>query len=63
MVLTKTAPGPLFFLALYSLPATRLLRGGSFHTNATDLRSAYRDYDRPDNRINFSGFRVARTYP
>jgi formylglycine-generating enzyme required for sulfatase activity/glucan phosphoethanolaminetransferase (alkaline phosphatase superfamily) len=39
----------------------RVLRGGSWYGIPQGLRSAYRDGDRPDNRGNTSGFRVART--
>jgi formylglycine-generating enzyme required for sulfatase activity len=43
--------------------ASRVLRGGSFYYNATNLRSADRSYFRPDNRSFDFGFRVSRTYP
>jgi len=41
----------------------RVLRGGSFVTNATNLRSAYRYSVQPEGRYNDTGFRAARTYP
>ena len=41
--------------------ASRVLRGGSWGSNPQNLRSASRDRSRPDNRVNNSGFRVART--
>jgi eukaryotic-like serine/threonine-protein kinase len=40
---------------------SRVLRGGSFYNQASNLRSAYRDDDMPTYRINRVGFRVART--
>ena len=42
--------------------ARRLLRGGSFGVRSSDVRSAYRSFNRPPNRYNNSGFRPARTY-
>ena len=41
---------------------SRLLRGGSFNYVDRFLRSAYRNRIRPDGRVNFVGFRPARTY-
>ncbi len=41
--------------------ARRLLRGGSFGVRSSDVRSAHRSYNRPLNRYDNSGFRVART--
>jgi formylglycine-generating enzyme required for sulfatase activity len=41
---------------------SRVLRGGSFYGNATNLRSPYRVGNRPSNRYNAIGVRVARTY-
>ena len=42
----------------------RLLRGGSFDTNAHFARSANRYYYAyPDHRAALIGFRAARTYP
>jgi formylglycine-generating enzyme required for sulfatase activity len=38
----------------------RVLRGGGWIISTAYLRSAYRNYLSPDNRINFIGFRVAR---
>ena len=38
----------------------RVLRGGSWNNNATNLRAAYRNRNEPDNRNNNIGFRVAR---
>ncbi|HQZ65500.1 MAG TPA: SUMF1/EgtB/PvdO family nonheme iron enzyme, partial [Planctomycetaceae bacterium] len=40
----------------------RVLRGGSFNSLAAYVRSAFRFSNRPDNRSNVNGFRVARTY-
>ena len=40
----------------------RVLRGGSFITNARFARSAYRTTYRPVARLANNGFRVARTY-
>jgi formylglycine-generating enzyme required for sulfatase activity len=40
----------------------RLLRGGSFGIRSSDVRSAYRSFNRPPNRYNNSGFRPSRTY-
>ena len=39
----------------------RVLRGGSWSYNPNNLRSAYRLSFSPGNRVNFFGFRVART--
>ncbi|MGI9065300.1 MAG: SUMF1/EgtB/PvdO family nonheme iron enzyme [Pyrinomonadaceae bacterium] len=36
----------------------RLLRGGSWNNNATNVRSANRNRNTPDNRNNNIGFRV-----
>jgi len=36
----------------------RVLRGGSWINIANSLRSAYRDLNSPDNRLNYLGFRV-----
>ena len=36
----------------------RVLRGGSWGTNAINCRSAYRDRSTPDNRVDVAGFRV-----
>ena len=41
----------------------RLMRGGSFGTNAPAVRSASRSWDAPQYRSPYNGFRVARTYP
>ncbi|MCY4150325.1 MAG: hypothetical protein OXD44_11075 [Gammaproteobacteria bacterium] len=38
-----------------------MLRGGSWNNNPRNLRSANRNRNRPDNRNNNNGFRVART--
>ena len=40
-----------------------LLRGGSFLSQSSDVRSSIRHYNGPDTRIVDIGFRVARTYP
>ena len=40
----------------------RILRGGSFGVRSSDVRSAFRSFNRPPNRYDNSGFRVARTY-
>ncbi len=42
---------------------SRVLRGGSFSSYASYVRSASRTANRPDNRSVSIGFRVARTYP
>ena len=39
---------------------SRVLRGGSWNNNPTNLRSAYRNNNTPDNRNNNVGFRVVR---
>ena len=41
--------------------ARRLLRGGSFGVRSSDVRSAHRSYNRPPNRYDNSGFRLARS--
>ena len=42
----------------------RVLRGGSWFYIPRNVRSAIRDHGfTPDNRIDFTGFRVARTLP
>jgi formylglycine-generating enzyme required for sulfatase activity len=40
----------------------RVLRGGAFLNQASLVRSAFRDRDRPTSRIYVVGLRVARTY-
>ncbi|MBD2770824.1 SUMF1/EgtB/PvdO family nonheme iron enzyme [Iningainema tapete] len=35
-----------------------MLRGGSWNNNPRNCRSAYRDYNAPDNRNDNIGFRV-----
>ena len=39
----------------------RILRGGSFGMRSSNVRSAYRNYNRLSNRYDNSGFRIART--
>ena len=39
----------------------RILRGGSWFINSQGLRSADRNWNRPDLRVNYIGFRLART--
>ena len=39
----------------------RVLRGGSWYFRPFNCRSASRDGNSPDNRINYTGFRLART--
>ena|GEM_PF-835529 len=39
----------------------RVYRGGSWYSNARNLRSAYRSYYSPDYRDDYLGFRLART--
>ena len=41
---------------------SRVLRGGSFDYRASTVRSAFRDYDAPADRVNHNGFRPARTF-
>jgi len=41
---------------------SRVLRGGSFATQASNVRSAYRNNTVPTNRYIFNGFRPARTF-
>jgi formylglycine-generating enzyme required for sulfatase activity len=43
--------------------AYRVLRGGSFDLPASLVRSAYRFWDMPSDRLNLVGFRPARTLP
>ena len=42
---------------------SRVLRGGSSYSSPQSLRSALRNYNMPDIRINDIGFRLARTLP
>jgi formylglycine-generating enzyme required for sulfatase activity len=42
--------------------STRVLRGGSFNFQASDVRSANRSRNVPTNRLNGVGFRPARTF-
>jgi formylglycine-generating enzyme required for sulfatase activity len=44
-------------------PGSRVLRGGSFNNNASNVRSANRNINQPDNRNNNNGFRVSSTLP
>jgi sulfatase modifying factor 1 len=41
---------------------SRVLRGGSFDFPASFVRSAYRNHYVPTDRLNLSGFRLARTF-
>ncbi|MCP5197406.1 MAG: SUMF1/EgtB/PvdO family nonheme iron enzyme [Gammaproteobacteria bacterium] len=41
--------------------ANRVLRGGSWNNHARNVRAAYRNHNRPDNRNDNLGFRCART--
>ena len=43
--------------------STRVLHGGSFYGYASVVRSAFRFTDLPAYRVNYFGFRAARTYP
>ena len=43
--------------------SNRVLRGGSFNNNASNVRSANRNTNQPDNRNNNNGFRVSSTLP
>ncbi len=43
--------------------SNRVLRGGSFNNNVSNVRSANRNTNQPDNRNNNNGFRVASTLP
>ncbi len=47
-------------LTLPSSGSSRVLRGGSWGSNADTCRPAYRDHLGPTNRDNLNGFRVAR---
>jgi formylglycine-generating enzyme required for sulfatase activity len=42
---------------------SRVLRGGSFFNQASDVRSAYRNFFVPTLRLDYLGFRMARTCP
>ena len=44
-------------------PVSRVLRGGSFNNQASNVRSADRNGDVPANRLYYYGFRPARTFP
>ena len=44
-------------------PSSRVLRGGSFNNQASNVRSAYRNNNVPANRNNNNGFRPASTLP
>jgi hypothetical protein len=37
-----------------------VLRGGAWNNNPVNCRSAYRNYNTPDNRNNNNGFRLLR---
>jgi formylglycine-generating enzyme required for sulfatase activity len=50
-------PRPSF---LPSSDTDRVVRGGSWRSNACDCRSAYRGYGSPDNRYDDVGFRVVQ---
>ena len=40
----------------------RVLRGGSWNNNTSNLRAAYRNNNNPSNRNNNNGFRCAKTW-
>ena len=42
------------------LGSKRVNRGGSWNSNARNVRAAYRNWNTPDNRNNNLGFRLAR---
>lgn len=42
--------------------SNRVIRGGSWNNNASNLRSANRNNDRPGNRNDNVGFRLVSTY-
>jgi formylglycine-generating enzyme required for sulfatase activity len=46
-----------------SKSSNRVFRGGCWNFYAVGCRSANRYYDAPSFRVNYSGFRVSRTYP
>ena len=46
-----------------TLSSALTLRGGSFTYQPSFVRSAYRAYSRPSNRLSGVGFRPSRTYP
>jgi formylglycine-generating enzyme required for sulfatase activity len=41
----------------------RVIRGGSWSSDASLVRAANRNIDAPANRLNFLGFRLARSAP
>ncbi len=41
--------------------SNRVIRGGSWNNNPQNLRSAYRNNDRPENRNDNVGFRLVST--
>ena len=43
------------------LPSSRVLRGGAFNNQPSNVRSAYRNNNEPDNRNNNNGFRPSST--
>ncbi|MCL4831438.1 MAG: SUMF1/EgtB/PvdO family nonheme iron enzyme [Caldilineaceae bacterium] len=49
---------PVFGPVLWGRLIGRVLRGGSFNNNATNVRCANRNRNNPDNRNNNVGFRV-----
>jgi formylglycine-generating enzyme required for sulfatase activity len=42
--------------------SNRVLRGGSFDRLAPNVRSSYRDLNRPSERLSTIGVRLSRTY-
>ena len=49
--------------SLSELSSKKVICGGSWGGNPNGSRSAYRDYNSLDNRVNFIGFRVVRVAP
>src|SRR5271157_2356963 len=64
--LTPIACLPVFLVQSVSRgrrPSSRVLRGGSFNNQASNVRSANRNNNVPADRNNNNGFRAASTLP
>ena len=57
----RTVPITDYYVALVTLKARRVLRGGAWNNNPRNLRSANRNHNAPDNRNNNAGMRIAST--